>query len=86
MERHAAHRRTVRQAAGFAGQGQFQLLGCRQGIVKEHLVKVTHAVKQNLVGVLALDFQILLHHGRKRLCINILNFLGHNVCCHSSHS
>jgi hypothetical protein len=36
------------------------------GIVEEQLIKIPHAVKQQHVGVLCLDAQILLHHGRVR--------------------
>ena len=32
------------------------------GIVEEQLIKITHAVEQQLVGMLCLDAQVLLHH------------------------
>ena len=45
------------------GQGQVQLLGHQLGVLVEHLVKIPQAEKQNGIGVLGLDVQILLHHG-----------------------
>ena len=49
VEGHAAHGRPLFHAALLAGQGQIQLFGCREGIIKEHLVKIADAVKQNFV-------------------------------------
>src|SRR5690554_6987576 len=53
-----------RLAAGLppGGQGNVEKLRCFLGIVIEQLVEVTHAVKQKLIGMLHLDFQVLLHH------------------------
>ena len=56
---------TTSLAALLAGQGQIQFPRGGDGIVVEHLVKVTDAIKQDLVFVLVLDLKILLHHGRK---------------------
>ena len=67
VEGHAAHGCSLFHAALLAGQGQVQFLGCRQGIVKEHLIKIADAVKQNFVLMLFFDLKILLHHGRQ-LC------------------
>ena len=64
VERHAAHGGAFFPAAVFAGQRQFQFAGGRQRVVVEHLVKITDAVEQYLVGMLFFDFKILLHHGR----------------------
>ena len=41
-----------RQAGGFLG------------VAKEQLVEITHAVEQQTIGVLCLDLEVLLHHGR----------------------
>ena len=67
VEGHAAHGRALGLTALFAGQGQIQLLGRGDGVIVEHLVKVTDAVKENFVLMLIFDLQILLHHGRQ-LC------------------
>ena len=67
VEGHAAHGGPLFQTALLAGQGQIQLFGRCEGILKEHLVKIADAVEQDLVLVLFFDFQILLHHGRQ-LC------------------
>ena len=65
VEWHAAHGGTLFQTALLARQGQVQLFGGCQCIVKKHLVKIADAVKKNLVFVLLFDFKVLLHHGRK---------------------
>ena len=67
VEGHTAHGRTLGLTALLAGQSQIQLFGCREGIIVEHLVKVTDAVKENFVFMLFFDLKILLHHGRQ-LC------------------
>ena len=46
------------------GQSNVQSFGCGDRIIKEHLVKIAHPVKQNGAGILRLDFQILRHHRR----------------------
>ena len=45
------------------GQGDAQHPRGRLGILKEHLVKVTHPVKQDGAGMLLLDLQVLAEHG-----------------------
>ena len=67
MEGHAAHGGALLPAAVFAGQRQLQFPGCGEGIVVEHLIKVAHTIKENLVRVLLLDLKVLLHHGRNCL-------------------
>jgi hypothetical protein len=32
-------------------------------VVEEHLVEIAHAIKQQHIGMLRLDAQVLLHHG-----------------------
>ena len=52
-------------ARGTTGcQGNVEKFGGALGVSVEHLVKVTHAVEQYLMGVFGLDAQELLHHGR----------------------
>ena len=65
VEWHTTHGGTLLQTALLARQGQVQLFGGCQRIVKKHLVKIADAVKKNLVFVLLFDFKVLLHHGRK---------------------
>ena len=68
MERHSAHRDPFFIAAGPAGQRQIQLAGSRQGVIKEHFIKIPETEKQQLIFTLLLDLQVLLHHrGQFRL-------------------
>ena len=46
-----------------AGQGQIQFLGCQFGVIREHLIEVPQAEKQDGIRVVLFNFQILLHHG-----------------------
>ena len=62
MEGHAAHGGALCLAAISARQSQLQHARRQNGIIKEHLVKVTETVKQEVVLVLLLDLKILLHH------------------------
>ena len=62
--RHPAHGCPLFLAAVFAGQCQFQLPRCGEGIIIEHLIKIPHAIEEDLVGMLLFDLKILLHHGR----------------------
>ena len=64
VERHAAHGGALFLAAVFAGQCQLQFARGCQGVIIEHLIEVSDAVKQDLVRMLFFDFKILLHHGR----------------------
>ena len=61
---HAAHGRALRQAAVAPRKGQLQLAAGGQRVVKEHFIKIAQAVEKQLVGVLLLNGQVLLHHGR----------------------
>ncbi len=45
-------------------QGDVEQRRGTPGVVKEQLVKIAHAVEEQDVGILALDAQVLLHHGR----------------------
>ena len=69
MERHAAHGCALGLAAIAAGQRQLQLARGGDGIVKEHLVKVTQAVKQKIILIFIFDLKILLHHGSHGLIL-----------------
>ncbi|MNN24942.1 hypothetical protein D3C81_1383940 [compost metagenome] len=64
MERDAGHRDRLpcRLAAG--GERDVQQSGGFLGIGVEQLVEVAHTVEQQLVGMLLLDAEVLLHHRR----------------------
>ena len=79
VEGHAAHGGALLQAALLAGQGQVQLFGHREGVVEEHLVKVTDAVKENFVLMLIFDLNVLLHQGRQ-LC-HVFSSLPFSTVC-----
>ena len=64
MHRNAAHGDIVALMFAAFGQGDIQRLGGGNSIVKEHLVKVAHPVKQQGIAMLCFDFQKLRHHGR----------------------
>ena len=61
---HAAHGRALAQPAVLAGERQLQLAGDKLRVVKEQLVKIADPEKQQRIGILIFDLQILLHHGR----------------------
>ena len=61
---HAAHGHGVFRAGVAAGQGNLQFTGGDFGVLEKKLEKIAHAEKDQGVRVLALDPQILLHHGR----------------------
>ncbi len=71
MEGNACHR--DRLAAGLAarGQGDVEQLGGLLRVLVEQLVEVAHAIEHQLVGVLMLQFEVLLHHWR------VLREVGH---------
>ncbi len=46
-----------------AGEGDAEDLGGDDGILKEHLVKITHPVEENGVRVALFDLKVLLEHG-----------------------
>ena len=70
VDGHAAHGGALLQAALLAGEGQIQLAGRREGVVKEDLVKIADVIKQNCVLVFIFDAHILLHQGREfRHCL-----------------
>ena len=62
MVRNAAHRRTLIKTAFFAGQRDLKLPGYQNSIIKEHLIKIAEAVKQDAVRILFLRLDIQLHH------------------------
>ena len=66
VERHARHRdrRTGRLAP--RGQRDVEQPRCALGVVEEQLVEIAHPVEDQLVRMLRLDAQILLHHRRVR--------------------
>ena len=64
VKRYARHR--DRFAGGLAARGQrdVEQLGGPPGVVVKQLVKISHPIKQQQIGVLGLDAQVLPHHGR----------------------
>ena len=62
MDRHTRHRNCI--AGRFAARRQRDVdqFGSASGIVIKQLVEITHPVKQQQVGMLRLDVQILAHH------------------------
>ena len=64
MDRNAAHGNVCAQVLAALGQGNVQR--CRSGasIVKEHLVKVAHPVKQHCFRIIGFDLKKLRHHRR----------------------
>src|SRR5258708_343255 len=63
MHRHGGH--LHRRAGGVAARGERDVeeAGAFLGVVVEELVEVAHPVEHQDVGMLALDAEILLHHG-----------------------
>ena len=55
------NRLAARLAPG--GEGDVEKFRRGPGIIKEELVEISHAIKQQVVGMLSLDAQKLLHHG-----------------------
>ena len=64
MHRHARHlhRRAARLPA--LRERDVEKTGSLVGVVVEELVEIAHPVEQQDVRMLALDAQVLLHHGR----------------------
>ncbi len=62
MKRDAAHGNGLSGRLATCGQGDVENIGGAPGIVKEELVKVPHAIEQQVIRVLGLDAQKLLHH------------------------
>jgi hypothetical protein len=44
------------------GEGDAENFGGNLGIIKEHFIKITHAVKKDGVLVLFFNFEVLLEH------------------------
>ena len=62
--RNAGHRHGCPGRSPARGERQVQEAGPPLGIAVEELVKITHPVKQQVILVLRLDAQVLLHHRR----------------------
>ncbi len=60
---HPGHGNRLARGLAALGQGDVEQGGGTPGIVEEQLVEVTHAIEEQHVGVLALDLQVLAHHG-----------------------
>ena len=74
---HAAHGNWIAVGLTSGGQCDIQYLTSAFGVVKEQLVKVAHTIKNNIVGVVGFDAQVLLHHwsvlcgGRFHRCLKL---------------
>ena len=64
MKWHACHGNGFAGCLAAVGEGDVHEASGTLGVFKKHFVKVTHSVKNQGVGKLRLDAQILLHHGR----------------------
>jgi hypothetical protein len=64
VERHARH--LDRRAGGSAalGEGDIEQPRGALRVVVEQLVEIPHPIEQQLVRMLRLDAEVLLHHGR----------------------
>ncbi len=62
MERHPAHRHFSIIDLATARQGDIQRRRCIHRILKEHLIEIPHAIKQQAIGVIFLDRKVLRHH------------------------
>jgi len=59
---HTAHWDWVAIGLASGGESDIQNITGALGIVKKQFIEVTHAVEQNVIGVVCLDAQKLLHH------------------------
>jgi hypothetical protein len=64
MEGHAGHLDRLAGRSAALGQRDVHQLCGTHGIFEEQLVEIAHAVEQQLVRMLCLDAQVLLHHWR----------------------
>ena len=66
MHRHPGHHHGGARALTARGQRDVEQAVGLARVVEEQLVEIPHAVEDQRVGVLLLDAQVLLHHGRVR--------------------
>ena len=64
MEGHPRHHHRLPARLAALGQGDVEQPRGFLGVLPEHLVKVTHAVKEQRVRVRGFQAKVLLHHGR----------------------
>ena len=76
MERYAGHGNGLAGRLAAGRQRDVQQAGGLFGIAVEHLVEVTHAVKQQRIRMVGFQGQILLHHGSVRGCGHVRRRLG----------
>ena len=62
--RHAGHRDRLSRRLTSRRQRDIEQLRRPTGVVVEKFIEIPHAVEQQHVGMLALDAEVLLHHGR----------------------
>ena len=70
MHRHAAHGDILALMLAAFGERDVQRLCRGDGIVKEHLVKIAHAVEQQRVLMVRFKLEILRHHWRYFFCLH----------------
>jgi hypothetical protein len=58
------------------GQRDVEQLRGAARILKKQLVKIAHAIKQQQVGMLGFDPQVLLHHGRMGCPGGVIHDIG----------
>jgi hypothetical protein len=75
VERHAGHRDRLPGRLPAGRQGDIEQRGRTPCVLEEQLVEISHPVEEQDVRVLALDAQVLLHHGRVRA--EAVRDLGH---------
>ena len=63
MKRNAGHGNRLAAGIAAGGKGDVEQAGGLLGIVIEQFVEITHTVEQQLVRVVLLDAEVLLHHG-----------------------
>ncbi len=64
MDRHAAHGNVITEMLATLGQRYAERGGGDFGVLKEQLIKIAHAIEQQIARIYALDLKELGHHGR----------------------
>ena len=74
MEGYAAHRRPFLLPAVLAREHQLEFLRRDLRVVEKHLIEVAQPEKQQALGMLGFDLEILPHHRGNFIYINIFTF------------
>ena len=72
--RYSAHRGTLVKPAILARQNYIKFFACNDGVVKKHFIEISETVHQDIILVLFLHLNILLHHRRQLRCFRHLFF------------